>query len=163
MMAAATMASAPSTTLAMFCAARALQFAEEHAAPENADQRVGVPERKGDRQADVADGEDGEGVGDSPEHSGKDGDGNQVPVFGQIGEDVARALQHGGHGPASGEDAGDHAERDRVRRQAGVDQLGGRFGRAKPHARSQPAQHAEAMNRGKDYREDWFEPSSPSS
>ena len=148
MMAAATMASAPSTTLAMFLAAGAFELAEEQAAPEDADEGVGVPQGEGDGEADVANGEDGEGVGDGPQHAGEDGDEDEVLVVGEVGEDVARAFEQGGDGPARGEDAGDHAERDGEGREAGVDELGGRFRRAEPDAGTEPAEHAEAMGRG---------------
>ncbi len=95
--------------------AGAFEFAEEHAAPEDADEGVGVPQGEGDGEADVANGEDGEGVGDGPQHAGENGDGDEVLVAGEVGEDVAGAFEQGGDGPARGEDAGDHAERDGVR------------------------------------------------
>ena len=74
-------------------AAGALQLAEEEPAPEDADEGVGIPKWKGDGQADVANGKDGEGVGDCPEHAGENGDGNQVLVLGEIGEDLPRAFE----------------------------------------------------------------------
>ena len=60
---------------------------------------------------------------------------------------LARAFHQRGQRPARGEHAGHHAQRNRERREAGVDQLGGRFGRAQPHARAQPAQHAQPVHR----------------
>ena len=127
-------------------AAGAFKLAEKNAAPQQADQRVGVPEREGDGQADVANGEDSERVGDGPQHSGEDGVENQMAVDGQIGEDVAGAFEQGGQRPAGGEDAGDHAERDGEGRKAGVDQFGGRLGRAQPHAGGESAGHADAVD-----------------
>ena len=50
---------------------RAAQLLEEQPAPEQPDQAVGVPQRKGDGQAHVAHGEDGERVGHRPQHSGQ--------------------------------------------------------------------------------------------
>ena len=125
--------------------AGAFQFAEEQASPEDADQRVGVPEGEGDGEPDVADGEDGEGVGDGPEHAGEDGGDDEVPVAGEVGEDGAGAFEEGGECPAGGEDAGDHAEGDGVRREAGVDELGGGFRRAQPDAGGEGAGHAEGV------------------
>ena len=65
----------------------------------------------------------------------------------QVGEDVAGALEQRGKGPARGEDAGDHAERDGEGREAGVDQLGGGFSRAEPDAGGEAADDAERMQR----------------
>ena len=126
--------------------AGAFELAEEQAGPEDADEGVGVPEGKGDGEADVADGEDGEGVGDGPQHACEDGGGDEVRVLGEVGEDLACAFEKRGDGPAGGEDAGDHAERDGVRREAGVDELGGRFSRAEPCARAESAEDADAVD-----------------
>ena len=46
--------------------ARASQFAEQQPAPENADQRIGVPQGKRNRQADVANGKHGKRIGHGP-------------------------------------------------------------------------------------------------
>ena len=127
-------------------AACAFELAEEQAAPEDADEGVGVPEGKGDGEADVSNGEDGEGVGDGPEHAGEDGGGNEVRVLGEVGEDLARAFEERGDGPAGSEDSGDHAERDGVGREAGIDELGRRFSRAKPYAGGESAEHADAVD-----------------
>src|SRR6185503_18347212 len=112
-------------------AACAFEFAKEGASPEDAD--------------------DGKSVGDGPEHSGEDGDGNQMAVFGKIGKDIARALEHCGDGPASCKDSGDHAEGDGIGREAGVDELGGSFGSTEPDSGGEGAEDTEAVNRGKDY------------
>ena len=125
--------------------AGAFELAEEQAAPENADEGVGVPDGEGDGEADVADGEDGEGVGDGPQHAGEDGDGDEVAVAGEVGEDLARALEEGGERPAGEEDAGDHAEGDGVGREAGVDELGGGFSGAEPCSGGEGAEDAEVV------------------
>jgi hypothetical protein len=130
----------------------AFEFAEEKASPEDADEGVGVPEGEGDGEADVADGEDCEGVGDGPEHSGEDGDGDEMTMLGEVGEDVARAFEHGGDGPARSEDACDHAERDGVGGKAGVDEFGGSFSGSEPDSGGEGAEDAEAVDGGKD---DW--------
>ena len=126
--------------------AGAFKLAEEQAAPENADKGVGVPEGEGDGEADVANGEYGERVGDGPEHAGEHGVENQMLVLGEVGEDVARAFEQGGQRPARGEYAGHHAERDGKGREAGVDQLGGGFRRAEPHPGSKGAGYADAVD-----------------
>ena len=64
----------------------------------------------------------------------------------EIGEDCARAFEQCRDGPARGEDAGHHAQRDRIGREAGVDELGGRLCRAQPDARAEPAEYAETMS-----------------
>ena len=63
----------------------------------------------------------------------------------QVADDVAGALEQGGEGPARGEDAGHHPQRDGEGREADVDQLGRRLGRAQPHAGGESAGYAEAM------------------
>ena len=59
----------------------------------------------------------------------------------------ARSFEKRGHAPARDEDAGHHAQRDRVRRQAGIHQLGWRLRRAQPHARANAAEHAQSVTR----------------
>ena len=86
------MASGPEHHLGDVFAARALQLAKQQPTPEDANERVGVPERKRDGQADVANGEDGKRVRYGPQHSGQDRDGDEMPVLGEISEDLARAL-----------------------------------------------------------------------
>jgi len=49
------------------------EFIEEEKAPEDAEQAVGVPEREGDAQADVANRKNGERVGNGLETAGEDG------------------------------------------------------------------------------------------
>ena len=126
---------------------RALQFAEQQPAPQQPDQRVGVPQRKGRGQADVANGEDGQRVGDCPQRAGEDRPDDQVLSCKQIGEDIAGSLEQRRERPARGEHAGDHAERNGEGREARVDQLGGRLGRAQPDARGQAADHAQPVQR----------------
>src|SRR5579863_6054642 len=67
-------------------------------------------------------------------------------VLGEIGEDLPSAFQQSGHAPAGGEDAGHHTERDGIGRQAGVDELGGRFSGTEPYTRRQSADDADAVN-----------------
>ena len=121
------------------------EFAEEYASPEQAYERVRVPHGKGDGETDVADGEDGEGVCDGPECACEECPDDEVFLVSEVGEDVRRAFEQRGKRPARGEDAGDHAERDSEGREACVDELGGSFCRAKPYARGEAADDAEAM------------------
>jgi len=58
--------------------ARAAQLFEEQPAPEKAHQTIGVPERKGDGETYIAHSEDGERIGDGPEHSAQQRPNNQV-------------------------------------------------------------------------------------
>ena len=71
----------------------ALQFVKEQQSPEQADERVGVPKGKGDRESDVANCENREGVGNGPDRTGQYGPHDEVLVFREIAEDVFRALQ----------------------------------------------------------------------
>ena len=129
--------------------AGAFQFAEQQAPPEDADQRVGVPERKRDREADVANGEHGEGVGHRPQHAGEYGDGDEVPVLGQVGEDAAGSFDQRGKRPSRREHSGHHAQARWRREKAGVDQLGGSFGGPQPDACAEAAENADAVHRSK--------------
>ncbi len=126
-------------------AAGALQLAEEHAAPQQSEEGVGVPQRKGDSESDIADGKDGERVGHGPQRAGEQRPDDKVLLLAQVAEDVAGAFQQGGEGPASGKDAGDHPQRDGEGRKADVDQLGRSFGRAQPYAGRDSAGHAQAV------------------
>ena len=67
-------------------------------------------------------------------------------IFVEISEDLPRSLEESGNSPARREYAGHHAERDGIGREAGVDELCGRLGRAQPDTRSQPADHANTMD-----------------
>ena len=51
--------------------ARLAQFVEKKKAPENPEQAVRIPQRKRDAQADIANGENGQGIGDRPQTSGE--------------------------------------------------------------------------------------------
>jgi hypothetical protein len=124
---------------------RALELAEEQAAPEQAEERVRVPQGKGDGEPDIADGEDGERVGDRPERAGQQCPDYQVLLAAEVAEDVGGALEQRGKRPARGEDAGHHPERDGEGGEAEGDELGGRLGRAQPHAGRQPAGDAEPV------------------
>ena len=65
----------------------------------------------------------------------------------KIGKDVTGSLEQGREGPARGKDAGDHAQRDGERREAGVDQLGRGLGSSQPDARGETADHSQPMKR----------------
>ena len=67
-------------------------------------------------------------------------------------------LSSVGNGPASGEDARHHAERDGVGRESGVDELGGRLSRAQPYAGCKSADDADAVNRLDGREPDWCGP-----
>jgi hypothetical protein len=56
------MATAPSNTFAM--------LAEKDASPEQAEEGIGIPQRKRDSESDIADGKDGERVRHGPQGSG---------------------------------------------------------------------------------------------
>jgi hypothetical protein len=47
------------------------QLVEEKKSPKDAEEAVGIPKRKRDAQADVANGINGESVGDGPQASGE--------------------------------------------------------------------------------------------
>ena len=84
------------------------QFVEEKIAPEDAEQTVDVPEREGDAEADVADGENGERVGDGPEAAGEDAPDDQVRSLADIDAHLGCAADESGEAPAREEDAENH-------------------------------------------------------
>src|SRR5579859_5556583 len=61
------------------------KFVEEKKAPKNAEQAVGIPKRKGDAEANVANGKDRERVGDRPEAAGKNSPNDEVRCATNIG------------------------------------------------------------------------------
>ena len=144
------MASGAENDLGDVDAAGAFQLTEEQTAPEDADEGVGVPERKCDGETDVANGEDGKGVGHGPQHTGQDRHGDEMRCLATNRRRPSGAFEERGNGPARGEDARDHAERDGEGGQAGVDELGGRLGRAEPYTRSKAAHDADAVHRFED-------------
>src|SRR5579875_574990 len=127
----------------------AFQLMEEEPAPEQADEGVGVPERKGDGKADVANGEDSQRVGDSPEGPGKDGPDDEVGTAAEVAEDVVGSFKGDGERPACDKDAEYHAERDGIGREAGGNELGGSLRPAQPCACSKRADDAQAMEGAK--------------
>src|SRR5215472_536704 len=58
--------------------ARLAKFVEEKKTPENAKQAVGIPEREGDAKPDIANGKDGQGVGNCPEAARENGPDHQM-------------------------------------------------------------------------------------
>jgi hypothetical protein len=80
MMAAATMARAPRRTLAMLRGLAPLSSPKSRRPQRMPTRELVFQKGKGDGEADVANGEDGEGVGDGPEHAGEDGVEDEVLV-----------------------------------------------------------------------------------
>jgi hypothetical protein len=66
--------------------------------------------QSGKAQADVANGKNGEGVGDSPETSGENAPDNEVWRVTDVGTDLAGAANQGGQAPTGEEDADDHEQ-----------------------------------------------------
>src|ERR1039457_5201348 len=89
----------------------------------------------------------GQCVGKTREAAGQNRDWDAVGVFGEVGENLTCALDQGGDGPPRREYACDHAERNCIGRETGVDELGGSFGSAQPYACSEAADHADAVDR----------------
>src|SRR5439155_22458290 len=54
------------------------KFVEEKKAPENAKQTVGIPERESDAKSDIANGKDGQRVGNCPEAARENGPDHQM-------------------------------------------------------------------------------------
>ena len=88
------------------------EFVEEKPAPEDAEEAVDVPEREGDAEADVADGEDGERVGDGPEAACEDAPDDEVRSLADVDADLGGAADEGGETPAREENADNHQKRN---------------------------------------------------
>ncbi len=90
--------------------ASALQLTEEQPPPKDADERIGVPQRKSNGQAHIANREYGERVGNGPQHAGQHCKWNQLPISAQIAKNRARPFEQRGHAPARDEYARHHAQ-----------------------------------------------------
>src|SRR5215472_6807567 len=112
--------------------ARLTKFVEEKKAPEDAEEAVGVPEREGDAEADVANRENGERVGDGPEAARENGPDDEVRRATNVGANGGSAEDERGEAPAREKNADDHDERNGDGRNANGDKLRGRFGGAEP-------------------------------
>src|SRR5271169_5247153 len=71
---------------------RVVQLVEEQIAPEDAEQAVRIPQGKRNAEADIADGVDGQRVGDGPHASGEYSPDDQVPSLSYIVADVSCAA-----------------------------------------------------------------------
>src|SRR6478672_6176965 len=89
-------------------AAGPLQLTKEHPAPQETEERVGVPQWKGDGEADVADSKDGQRIGNSPKSAGEQRPDNEVFLPGKVAQNVAGSFEQGREGPARSEDARHH-------------------------------------------------------
>ena len=89
-----------------------VQLVEEKISPENSEQAVGVPQGKCNAEADVADGVNGERVGDSPHASGEDGPDDEVRRLTNVGVEMRGAANERGHTPAGEENSANHNQRD---------------------------------------------------
>ena len=86
------------------------QFIEEEESPENSQKAIRIPEREGDAQADVADGEDRQRVRDGPQAAGQDGPEDQMGRAAHVHSNGRSAQNQGGQAPASEKDPDDHDE-----------------------------------------------------
>ena len=133
--------------LADVFSARALKLAKQHASPEQPDQRVRIPHRKRDRQADIPDRKDRQRIRHGPQRPGQQSPHDQMLLLHQIGKHIARPLQQRRKRPPRRKHARHHAKRNRKRRESRIHQLRRSFRRAQPHARRQSADHAQPMQR----------------
>jgi hypothetical protein len=121
------------------------QLIEEKKTPENAEKAVGIPQRKGDAQADIADGVNRERVGDGPEASGEKRPNDEVRGAANIGADRRGAEDEGRQALASEKNTNDHDQRNDHRGNSDGDEFGGRFGGAKPCSRGEAGEDTEPL------------------
>src|SRR5580658_10087481 len=81
------------------------QFVEEEIAPEDAEEAVDVPKREGDAEADIANRENSERVGDGPEAAREHAPDDQVRRLADVGAHLAGAANERGQTPSGEEDA----------------------------------------------------------
>ena len=122
-----------------------VQLVEEQESPEDAEEAIRVPKRKGDAEADVADGVNGERVGDSPHASGEDGPDDEVRRLADVVAEVRSPADEGRNAPAREEDSEHHDEGDRDRRDVGIDEFDRSFGAAEPGSGGESAEDAESL------------------
>src|SRR5580700_3073611 len=84
------------------------QFVEEKIAPEDTEEAVDVPEREGDAEADVANGENGQCIGDGPQATGEDAPDDQMRGLPDVGAHLPGAADKSREAPAREEYADNH-------------------------------------------------------
>src|SRR5215471_3627072 len=87
-----------------------VQFVEEHESPEDPQQAVGIPQRKGNAESDVADGINRQGIGHRPHASGEHSPDDEVRSLANISPQVPCPANEGGNTPAGEENAKHHHE-----------------------------------------------------
>src|SRR4029077_8478753 len=96
-------------------------------------------------EADIANGEDGKGVGDGPEAACEDAPDDQVRRLPNVGAHLTGAADECGEAPAREEYADNHQKRNNKRRYPDLDQLGGSFGGAEPGACAEATEDADEL------------------
>jgi hypothetical protein len=124
---------------------RVVQFFEEQASPKNAEQTVGIPQREGNAEADVADGVNGKRVGDRPHASGEDGPYDQMRCLADVGANVRGAANKCRHAPAREKNSHHHDERNGDGRDVRVDEFYGSFRAAEPRSGGKAAENADGL------------------
>jgi len=127
--------------------AGAAKLIEKKKTPKDAEERIGIPERKRDAEADIANGVHGERVGDGPKATGENGPNYEMRSAASVGADRAGAEDEGGKTPSREKDADDHDERDDHWRKAERDEFGGSFGGAEPGSGGEAGENAEELER----------------
>ena len=124
---------------------RIVQFVEEQESPEDAEQAVGIPQGKRDAQADIANGVNGQCIGDRPHASGEHSPHNQMRSLAHVVANVRSAANERRNAPARQEHSKDHDEGDGDGRNIRVDEFDGSFGAAEPRSGSESAKNAERL------------------
>ena len=125
--------------------ASAAEFVEKKKSPEDAKERIRIPEREGDAEANIANGINGEGVGNGPETACQDCPNDEMGTAARICSNGTRAENERRKTPASEKNSDDHEERDDHRRKAKCDEFCGGFGCAEPGASGEAREDAEKL------------------
>jgi septal ring factor EnvC (AmiA/AmiB activator) len=126
-----------------------MQFLEKQKSPEDAEQAVGVPKRKGDAEADIANGINRQRVGNRPHASSEYRPHNQVRSLANVMAHVRRAADKRRYAPARQKNSEHHDERNSNGRNLRINQLDGGFGAAEPGSGGEPAENSQGLEAAK--------------
>jgi len=125
--------------------ARSAEFVEKKKAPENAKKRIRIPKGKRDAEADVANGVDGERVGDGPKAACENRPKDKMGRATGVGADGTGTEDERRDAPAREEYSNNHDQRNDHWRQTERDELCGSFGGAEPCSGGEPGENAEEL------------------
>src|SRR5579871_3851676 len=135
---------------------RVMQLIEEEKSPKDAEQAIRVPQGKCDAKANVADGVDRKGIGDSPHASREYRPDDQMWRLTNVCFEVRRTADERWHAPACQEDSTHHDQRDGDWRNVGIHQLDRSLSATKPGTGSKSAENSQSLQAAKTGNMNYF-------